>query len=287
MTQFSLGARTEITPFVIAAALGISSFEQVNEFTMTMSPTWNPTLYAEKYSFVWKMAEDLLGVLNPKAGERILDLGCGTGQMTARIAASGALVTGIDSSAEMIHQARENFPSLRFEVMDAREARFPKPFDAVFSNAALHWIPQPERVVASMRGVLRRGGRFVAEFGGRGNVASLMAAVNQAQAALGLGNAAGSPWYFPGIAEYSQLLESHGLEVTFATLFSRPTPLEGGKKGLREWLRMFGSPFLSKIPAEKRELFLQEVERFAGTALFHDGQWVLDYRRLRFLAVSL
>jgi trans-aconitate methyltransferase len=245
---------------------------------------WNAELYDEKHSFVWKMAAALLDLLEAKPGERILDLGCGTGHLTEQIAASGAKVVGVDRSPDMIQQAREKYPALQFEVMDAREIVFAEPFDAVFSNATLHWIKEPEKAIAGIAKVLRPGGRFVAEFGGKGNVAGLLAATQRAWRKLGLPGPAPDPWYYPSIAEYSGLLEQHGLEVTYATLFDRPTPLEDGERGLRNWLNMFGGAFLDKLSPDHREQALAAVEQEARAALLRNGQWVMDYRRLRVVA---
>jgi trans-aconitate methyltransferase len=245
---------------------------------------WNAELYDEKHSFVWKMAAGLLDLLEAKRGERILDLGCGTGHLTEQIAASGAKVVGVDRSPEMISQAREKHPSLQFEVMDAQELSSAEPFDAVFSNATLHWIKEPEKVIAGIARVLKPGGRFVAEFGGKGNVNELMLAIPRAWKKLGLPGAAPNPWYYPSVAEYSGLLEKHGLEVTYANLFDRPTSLEDGEAGLRNWLTMFGGAFVDKLPSEKRDAVLAGVEQELRPTLLHNGQWVMDYRRLRVVA---
>ena len=251
---------------------------------MGSTAKWDAGLYDDKHSFVWKMAAGLVELLDPKPGEHILDVGCGTGHLTAEIAARGALLLGIDQSPEMIRQAREKFPDLRFEVMDARDISLRETFDAVFSNATLHWIREPERVIRGIVKVLRPGGRFVAEFGGKGNVAGLMAAAGSAWQKLRPGTPFDSPWFYPSVAEYAGLLEQHGLEVTSALLFDRPTALEDGERGLRTWLEMFGSAMTGKLPKEERERLVEEIERQARGKLFKDGQWVLDYRRLRIMA---
>lgn len=251
---------------------------------MATRPQWNADLYNDKCSFVWKMASGLLDLLEAKPGERILDVGCGTGHLTAQIAETGAQVIGTDASSTMIQQAREKYPSLRFEVMDAREIAFPEPFDAVFSNATLHWIKEPARVVAGIAKALRPGGRFVAEFGGKGNVKGFSEAVERAWRKVGLPGSAPSPWYYPGIAEYAELLEKHGLEVTYATLFDRPTPLEDRERGLRTWLEMFGGALAGKLSQEQRQGLMAAVEEEARPALWRNGQWVMDYRRLRVVA---
>ncbi|HEY1471532.1 MAG TPA: methyltransferase domain-containing protein [Candidatus Acidoferrum sp.] len=251
---------------------------------MAEGAKWDAELYDEKHSFVWKMAAGLLELLEAKSGERILDVGCGTGHLTAKIAANGAQVTGVDQSAEMIQQARAAYPALRFEVMDARQLTFPEKFDAVFSNATLHWIKQPEQAVECIAWVLRPGGRFVAEFGGKGNTAGLMATVARAWAKAGLPPPMPNPWYYPSLAEYAGLLEKHGLEVTYGLLFDRPTPLEDGEQGLRNWLEMFGGALMGNLPKEQKDRLLEEIQNEARTTLYSDGRWVLDYRRLRILA---
>jgi len=244
---------------------------------------WNAELYDEKHSFVWKMASAVLDLLDAKSGERILDLGCGTGHLTEQIAASGATVVGVDKSAEMIEQARQKHPAISFEVMDARELALAQLFDAVFSNATLHWITEPEKVIAGIAKILKPGGRFVAEFGGKGNVAEILAATQRAWHKLGL-PVSPNPWYYPSIAEYSTLLEKYGLEVTYANLFERPTALEDGARGLHNWLKMFGGVFLDALVPERREGTLAAIEREARPTLFHDDHWVMDYRRLRVVA---
>jgi len=248
---------------------------------------WDAGLYDDKHSFVWKLAAGVLELLNAQSGERILDLGCGTGHLTAKIAETGALVVGVDRSPEMIRQAKEKYPSLQFEVMDAREILLDGKFDTVFSNATLHWIKEPERVITAIGKLLRPGGRFVAEFGGKGNTSELLKAVQQAWRKLGIAGPAPHPWYYPSLAEYAGLLEQHSFEVTHATLFDRPTPLDDGQRGLRNWLEMFGSAFVEGLPDATREHLLAEIERALRPNLFHDDHWVMDYRRLRVAAKRL
>lgn len=247
---------------------------------------WDAGLYDDKHSFVWKLATAVLELLDAKPGESILDLGCGTGHLTAKIAEAGAHVVGIDRSPEMIRQAKEKYPSLRFEVMDAREISPEGSFDAAFSNATLHWIKEPERVISGIKKALRPGGRFVAEFGGKGNTGELLKAIERGWAKLQLAGAAPHPWYYPSLAEYAGLLEQHGFEVTYATLFDRPTPLDDGVRGLRNWLEMFGSAFVEGLADATREQLLADIERDLRAKLFRDDHWVMDYRRLRVMARS-
>jgi len=247
--------------------------------------TWDAKLYDDKHSFVWEKGKGVVELLAPKPGERILDLGCGTGHLTAEIAATGANVIGIDRSPEMISQARRQFPNLKFEVADARHLDFERQFDAVFSNAVLHWIVEPELVVRSVARALGPAGRFVAEFGGKQNVSRLLGAVNRAYAKFGIESGlADNTWYYPSVAEYSSLLEREGLEVRDAKLFDRPTRLEDGEKGLEAWIRMFLKFALDRLPTERQQEFLREIERQARPELFRNGNWELDYRRLRIAA---
>jgi SAM-dependent methyltransferase len=254
---------------------------------MAEKAKWDAGLYDDKHSFVWKLAAGVLELLNARSGERILDLGCGTGHLTAKIAETGAQVVGVDRSPEMIRQAKEKYPSLRFEVMDAREISLDGSFDAVFSNATLHWIKEPERVIAGIKKTLGPGGRFVAEFGGKGNTRELLRAIEHGWARLELAGAAPHPWYYPSIPEYTGLLEKHGFEVTHAALFDRPTPLDDGARGLRNWLEMFGKSFVEGEPESTRERLLAEIERELRPKLFQDDHWVMDYRRLRVAAKRL
>lgn len=245
---------------------------------------WNANLYDTRHAFVWEKARGVVDLLAAKAGERILDLGCGTGTLSAELAATGVTVIGIDRSPEMIAEARRKFPHLQFQVGDARSLQFDEQFDAVFSNAVLHWIPEAEEVIAGVVRALRPGGRFVAEFGGKGNVAEVVKSLEQALTALGIAHLGANPWYYPGIAEYSSLLEKHGLEVREASLFDRPTELDDGESGLANWVAMFCGAFLDRVAPHQREDFLRAVETAARPALWRHNHWELDYRRLRIAA---
>lgn len=251
---------------------------------MTAFESWSADLYDAKHSFVWEKGRDLLQWLVPERGERILDLGCGTGQLTSEIALSGAEVLGIDRSPDMIAEARRKFPTLRFEVADARHLSFTNEFDAVFSNAALHWIPEAASVAARIARSLKPGGRFVAEFGGSGNVRRVVAALEKSLLSFGVPAEGVNPWYYPSIAEYSALLEKHGIEVCRALLFDRPTKLEDGERGLAIWVQMFCGSYLQRVPETKREDYLLTVEEAARPNLWKSDHWELDYRRLRVAA---
>lgn len=248
-------------------------------------PTWDAELYDARHAFVWQRAADLVDLLAPQTGERILDLGCGTGHLTAQIASCGAEVVGIDSSQAMIEEAWSHYPTLKFHVADARTFSFAQCFDAVFSNAALHWINEAGEVIRCVEKVLRPAGRFVAEFGGKGNVQKLVDAFYRSFEALGIHPAQNpNPWYFPSISEYSFLLERQGLETVSAILFDRPTPLEEGEDGMRNWIRMFAGQFLAVMPEDRQNEFMSQTECILRPELFRGGSWIVDYRRLRIVA---
>lgn len=248
-------------------------------------PQWDANLYQAAHAFVWQKAADLLDLLAPKSGEHILDLGCGTGQLTADIARRGASVIGLDRSSEMIQQAGKNYPAIHFEIGDATTFTLDACVDAVFSNATLHWVKPPEAAVKQIWTALKPGGRFIAEFGGRGNVEQVCKALRVA-----LGDVAEiefdsiNPWYFPSIAEYAGMLERQGFDVTFAQLFPRPTRLEGGEQGMRNWIKMFGAPLLNHVASSHYDAVLTAAENHAHPTLFEKGQWTADYVRLRIVA---
>lgn len=244
---------------------------------------WDTELYDRKHSFVTKYGEDVLALLDAKPGERILDVGCGSGHLTRLIADAGAEVIGFDSSAEMIATAKEAYPTINFIVADASDFSFDEPFDAVFSNAALHWVERAEAAVICMARALKPGGRFVVEFGGKGNIAGIATALEQAIRRLH-GREVNAVNYFPSIGEYSSLLEKHGIEVTSALLFDRPTRLEGGEDGLENWIRMFRRELLTGFSDEEQQTIFAEVKTALRDKQFHDGDWFADYRRLRITA---
>jgi len=257
----------------------------VNEKGRQPVADWDASLYNAKHNFVWKFGSDLVSLLDPRAGERILDLGCGTGHLTAQIAESGAQVVGVDRSAEMVAAARAAYPNLKFEISDARQLKFRDEFDAVFSNATLHWIHEPELVLQRIWKALRPGGRFVAELGGKGNIRVMQDAFDAALVELGASKAGEvQPWYYPSVSEYSTVAEKNGFEVRFITLFDRPTVLADGPAGLGNWIVMFAGDYLAKAGEVKREEFLGRVEEMLRPKLFRDGQWWCDYRRLRLVA---
>jgi trans-aconitate methyltransferase len=245
----------------------------------------NAGLYEARHSFVWNFGADMLPLLAPESGERILDLGCGLGQLTAKIAEAGAHVVGIDSSPDMIGQARQNYPKLDFRLVNATQFNFPEPFDAVFSNAVLHWVTDAEAAVRNIAAALRPGGRFVAEFGGKRNISALLRSAEAVFERHGF--IYRNPWYFPAIGEYSSLLEKHGLEVQAAWHFDRMTTLDEGEDGMRDWIATFGSVVLDPAPKAKWPELVSEMEEILRPELYREGRWHMDYVRIRVKAQKL
>ena len=247
---------------------------------------WETDDYDDGHDFVYEYGGDVVQLLDPRPGERVLDLGCGTGHLTAKIADSGAEVTGIDAAAEMIEQARSNYPDLDFRNVDAREFTTDEGFDAVFSNAALHWIPDEDHdtVLERVHDALGPDGRFVAEMGGAGNVEQIATAAIEEVRARGYEST--HPWYFPALGEYTSRIESHGFEVTRAILFDRPTELDDGRDGLANWLDMFGDSIFAALDADEQAAVIEAVEGRLRDSLFdpETETWTADYRRLRFVA---
>ena len=248
---------------------------------------WNPDLYGARAGFVHRMAADLVDLLDPRPGERVLDLGCGAGELAAAIAARGASVLGLDGSPAMIDAARGRADErLEFVVGDGQALGYAAEFDAVFSNAALHWMLRAEDVVGGVTRALRPGGRFVAEFGGHGCIRTVRDAVGAALGGRGESPDAWLRWYFPDLASYVALLSAAGLEVRYAHLFDRPTPVEGAD-GLAAWLRTFLPHLEPKLGADW-SAFVSEVEGSCAPRLRRPREgavsWVLDYVRLRVVA---
>lgn len=245
---------------------------------------WDSALYDDRHSFVWKAGAGLVDLLQAVSGERILDLGCGTGHLTAQIAASGADVTGMDASPSMVAQARQNFPRQKFILDDARSFTVAELYDAVFSNAALHWIPEASRVIDRVAAALKPGGRFVLEMGARHNIQRIHTTLESVLRERGL--APVCPWFYPSTAQYATLLEERGFEVRFASTFPRWTRLEHPERGLREWLEMFAQPYLKIVPPGQLEGVFHDMETHLRPELYCDGAWYADYRRLRVVAIK-
>jgi trans-aconitate methyltransferase len=247
---------------------------------MTHPQTWDPERYARNARFVADLGAPVLELLAPQAGERILDLGCGDGVLTMKLAAMGCDVLGVDASAQQIEAARKLGTDAR--VMHGEALEFDGEFDAVFSNAALHWMRNADQVIAGVHRALRPRGRFVAELGGHGCVAKVKKALVEGLRRRGIDGEAASPWYFPTVEDYSERLTRGGFVVNYIALIPRPTPLPGDITG---WLETFAESFTSTLPPTERPAYIAEVQEALRPELCDaEGKWTADYIRLRFAA---
>jgi trans-aconitate methyltransferase len=243
---------------------------------------WKADRYAQHAHFVPALGAPVLELLRPQAGERILDLGCGDGVLTEKIAASGAVVVGVDAAADMIAAAKRR--GLDARAMEGGKLEFSAEFDAVFSNAALHWMKRDrDAVIAGVHRALKPGGRFVAEMGGHGCCAAITVAMVAVLERHGiLDGAATIPWYFPTVDDYRARLERAGFKVEYIELIPRPTPLPTNMAG---WIELFTQPFLNRLPPEQRPRAVEEaVEVLRPVLCDEQGRWTGDYIRLRFAA---
>ncbi len=242
--------------------------------------SWSPDGYSRHARFVSELGAPVVELLAPEAGERILDLGCGDGDLSVKLLQMGVEVVGVDSSPDFIAAACAKGIDAR--LMDGQDLTFDGEFHAVFSNAALHWMTRPSDVIAGVARALRPGGRFVAEFGGHGNVAAIVTAIRAVARIHGGDEKLAHPWYFPTTDEYAGLLEAAGFAVEEMALIPRPTPLPTGLAG---WLETFRQPFFDQYPDDVRARVLTDVEELLRPALCDDaGQWSADYVRLRLRA---
>ena len=247
---------------------------------MVQSTTWNPASYAENARFVSDLGAPLLALLGAKPGETILDLGCGDGALTEKIAAAGSNVYGCDASLSQVQAARPR--ATQVFVMDGQQPGLKRRFDAVFTNAALHWMKQAEQVVEGVANSLKPGGRFVGEFGGKGNVETIRQALHRGLRVRGIDPWTVDPWYYPSSEQYQELLIQRGFTVDYIELFPRPTKLPGDISG---WLEVFAQPFSKAVSESVRADFLAEVRRDLEPNLRKaDGTWYAEYVRLRFKA---
>src|SRR5262245_48543821 len=255
-------------------------FQNAIFHNMSSSTSWNPETYARNARFVSDLGEPLLVLLDAKPGELILDLGCGDGALTEKIVAAGSTVVGVDSSSAFLLAARAR--ALNIALMDAHALALKQRFDAVFSNAALHWMKQPELVIKGVASCLKPGSRFVGEFGGQGNVDTIRAALHSGLRRHGIDPWSVDPWYYPSPGEYSELLRRFGFSVDDIELIPRPTKLPGD---ILAWLEVFAQPFTKAVREDDRAEFLDDVRaKLEPTQKKADGSWYADYVRLRFKA---
>lgn len=245
--------------------------------------TWDPDTYARNARFVATLGQSLIDLLKPQKGERILDLGCGDGVLTRKLIDTGAAVVGVDASEPLIAAARAAGVDAR--LMDAHDLRFDRAFDGVFTNAVLHWMTDPPRVIAGVRRALKPAGRFVGEFGGFANVAAICTALLAALKLVGRPAPDRLPWYFPTESDFRDLLDQHGFNVETIILFPRPTPLPTDMRG---WLETFGGPFVTGLDASARAAVFDTATALLAPSLRDSrGQWTADYVRLRFKATAV
>lgn len=252
-----------------------------------MKTKWNPKLYNEKHSFVYNYGEDLIRLLAPKKNERILDLGCGSGQLSFKISEFTKEIIGMDKSAEMIADAKLKFPNIEFRVGDAANFQFDKNFDSIFSNATLHWVKDSKNAIKCMHQNLNPNGKIVVEFGGKGNVQTI---VNQLRTSLKnrgyIEQSELNLWYFPSIGEYTSELEKEGFSVLFAEHYDRPTELADEKTGIKDWISMFAERFFVGIAPNQVEEIKNEVQENVKEKCLTNGKWFADYKRIRIVAVK-
>lgn len=247
---------------------------------MAQTTTWNPASYAKNARFVADLGEPLLALLDGKPGETILDLGCGDGALTEKIMAAGCTVYGCDSSLAQLQAACQR--GIQVFVMDGQSPTLKRHFDAVFTNAALHWMKQADKVVEGVANSLKPSGRFVGEFGGQGNVETIRQALHSALRKRGIDPWSVDPWYYAAPEEYTALLRRYGFTVDYIELIPRPTKLPGDIFG---WLEVFAQPFSKAVIKSERVTLLDEVRtELEPTLKRSDGSWYADYVRLRFKA---
>ena len=248
---------------------------------------WDTKLYDAKHSFVSDYGESLIELLNPKPNERILDLGCGTAILTKQISNITSDVIGIDNSIDMVLSAKQQFPDLPIYQKDATDFDFDELFDAIFSNATLHWIINYESCIKSMYRNLNSDGRIVVEFGGKGNVQLIIESLRKHLSAYNyLEQSKLKQWYFPSIRDYSQALEKVGFRVTFAQHYNRPTELVETDNGIKDWIEMFEKNFFKNVEGEHKLEILNRVQEELRPELFKSGKWYADYKRIRIVAIK-
>lgn len=248
---------------------------------------WKPELYNEKHSFVYKYGESLIEWLDPKANERILDVGCGSGQLTAKINELAQEAVGIDKSAEMIADARSKYPDIEFQVADASQFNFDKKFDSIFSNATLHWVTDYQNAIQCMYDHLKPDGKIVVEFGGKGNVQTIMDQLRHSLRDRGYTEQSNLDlWFFPSIGEYSTALEAVGFRVLLAEHYDRPTELSDAHSGIIDWISMFAESFFVGVANDHVDQIKSKVQEGVKDKCLVDGKWFADYRRIRVIATK-
>lgn len=247
-----------------------------------MTQTWDANDYGKNAAFVHGLASGVLDWLDAKPTESFLDVGCGDGQLTLRIASTGARVVGVDNSQEMLAAAR----SRGIDAHEGSAESLPfadRSFDAVFSNAVLHWVYKQDAMMGEVRRVLKPGGRFVAEMAGHGNLAAVRVAFMTVLERHGCCDGEEGVNCYPTPKDYRQRLERHSFQVERIELIPRPTPLP--ESGMEGWLRTFRRGVLAEVPELLRDTVVRETAAMLVPVLRdEEGNWTADYIRLRFIA---
>ncbi len=248
---------------------------------------WNPELYNEKHSFVYDYGQNLVELLDPKKNERILDLGCGSGQLTFIINELAKETIGIDKSPEMITDAKLKFKNIEFQICDAENFRFNEKFDSIFSNATLHWVKNYKNAIKCMFENLKSDGKIILEFGGKGNVQTIVNQLKNSLSKRGYSEQSELElWYFPSIGEYSTELESAGFRVLLAEHYNRPTELADEESGIKDWISMFAESFFKDVSSNHIEEIKKEVQEKMKEKCLINGKWFADYKRIRIVAIK-
>ena len=245
---------------------------------------WNASDYQKNFSFVPSYGESVMSLLTKPAGAFVVDLGCGNGSLTPKLAEKGYRVLGIDDSDTMLALAKVNHPEQTFRKGNAINFQLEEKADAIFSNAVLHWIDAKDQqeLLNNLVQQILPGGEFVCEFGGYGNAEKVHSTLEQCFRERGL--AYPRVFFFPTIGQYAPMLEKAGFRVEYATLFDRPT-VQVGPDGLANWIRMFVKEPFREVPEPVQDEIIQEtVRRLRGT-LWDGDHWSVDYVRIRFRAV--
>ncbi|WP_080903043.1 trans-aconitate 2-methyltransferase [Parabacteroides sp. Marseille-P3160] len=251
-----------------------------------MNIDWDAQEYSHDFSFVHHYGEDVLKLLDIHPGDTVIDLGCGNGALTMRLSEMGAHAIGIDASSEMLEMANSHYPELVFRQADALNFTVEEPAEALFSNAVFHWIDKDKQgmLMTQINRALKLRGQLVCEFGGKGCAGKVHEALQKSFKKRGMDYTI--PFYFPSIGEYTALMEQFGFKVVYAILFDRPTRCQNKESGLRNWIRMFDKVPFQQVDADIQEAIIAETEQELRNILFHDGDWFVDYVRIRIKAIK-
>lgn len=252
-----------------------------------MADVWNPNLYKSNHSFVYNYGKALLELLDPQSHDEILDIGCGTGELTNEIFKKTKSLTAVDASDKMINEAKKSYPGINFIKMNALEMEYKNKFNKVFSNAVFHWIFDHEKFLEKIHTSLKMNGKLVVEMGGQNNTKTILSALKTALINNGyIENSKKQLTFFPSVGEYTSLLEKAGFTVRYVLYFDRETELIG-EDGLKTFINMFCSPYFEDIDEIIKNKILDEVKTNSKNLLFKKGKWYADYKRLRFVAEKI